>query len=263
MSHTCKRHCDFYTVYTNKSLFPVYTSTLFHTQTSNKHASSLWSTDTPGPDYCQITTKLQAFHSSAAHSHSDCSSCFLNSLKRVWQTRERERKPVPVPARRHDKHTCSQRCTHTSISWWVTLFIGRPLHKERMQGLKITVIISMESAAHPCLVGRQRQVHMTPLSQVELSCCDLLKCVTSWGRNCIGKKWFGTACFCLAGGVVQKSGDSAQKHTHTHRPAGAVCFSECSVSLCACVTWSSGKRELLHNQTHGHVCVHTPTNTYL
>lgn len=148
MSHTCKRHCGFYTA-TNKSLFPVYTSTLCHTQTSNKHASSLWSTDTPGPDYCQITIKLQAFHSSAAHSHSDCSSCFLNQ-------RERERKPVPVPAQRHDKHTCSQRRTHTSISWWVTLFIGRPLHKERMQGLKITVIIPMESAAHPCLVGLQR-----------------------------------------------------------------------------------------------------------
>lgn len=30
----------------------------------------------------------------------------------AFWTGQSERKPVPVPARRHDKHTCSQRCTY-------------------------------------------------------------------------------------------------------------------------------------------------------
>lgn len=89
----------------------------------------------------------------------------------------------------------------------------------------------MESAAHPCLDSLHRQVHMTFLSQAEPSCCDLVKCVTSCGRNCVenvkrnGWEQHATV---LAGGLVQKRSDRA----YTHRPAGAVCFSERSVSLC-------------------------------
>lgn len=88
----------------------------------------------------------------------------------------------------------------------------------------------MESAAHPCLDSLQRQVHMTFLSQAEPSCCDLVKCVTSCGGNCVGnvkRNGLERHASVLAGGLVQKRGDSA----YTHRPAGALCFSERSVSL--------------------------------
>lgn len=116
----------------------------------------------------------------------------------------------------------------------------------------------MESAAHPCLDGPQRQVHMTFSSQAEPSCRDLVKRVTSCGRNRVAnveRNGLERRVSAQAGGVSQKRGDSR----YTHRPAGAVRYSEHSVSLDsshrACLTQSSGEKREASCATNTWLCV--------
>lgn len=108
------KHFVLITANTNKSAFPVYTSTLCQTQTSYKPASSLWCTDTPDPDYCYITINLLAFRTSAACSHSDCLSCFLNFSKK-------NEKDMTVR-----EETCSCAC---SMAWQTHLFTETHTHQ--------------------------------------------------------------------------------------------------------------------------------------
>ncbi len=80
----------------------------------------------------------------------------------------------------------------------------------------------MESAAHPCLGGPQRQVHMTFLSQAEPSCCDLVERVTSCGKEMVWKRHASV----WQEGVCAKRGVIVRTHTHTGQLV--LCFSEAS-----------------------------------
>lgn len=154
-----------------------------HIQTSHKHASLLWCTDTAG-------NRLLSGNNEALGLPYLCQP-FPQWLLILLKKRQRDyskRGNLFLCLLDGMTNTLAHRDTLTSISWWVTSFEGRPWHKERMRGLKITTIIPMESEARPCLDALQRQVHMTFGSQAEPGCCALVKCVTSRGRN-----WDGNA----------------------------------------------------------------------